>query len=89
MAGVDKVRTQGKAIAAFLEDSGHNEISRRVSQLVKDVDSHLYRERALEELSRMTHIQWLGEYKVKYGRDRHDWWSYLEEFGIQCRQLSK
>lgn len=89
MAGVDKVRTQGKAIGAFLEDSGHKEIAQQVSQLVEDVDSHLFRERALEELSRMTHIQWLGDYNVKYGRDRNDWWVYLESFGRECQKLLK
>lgn len=87
MAGYSKIRTQGKAISAFLEDSGHVEEAKKVFKLVEDVDSPIYRDRALEELARMTHIQWLGEYQVKYGKDRHEWWTYLESFGESCRKL--
>lgn len=82
---VDRIRTQGKAIAAFLEDSGHQDIAQEVLQLVIDVDSPVFCDRALEDLIRMTHIQWLGEYSVKYGRDRNDWWVYLESFANECQ----
>lgn len=85
MTRVDRIRTQGKAIAAFLEDSGHLEIAREVLQLVIDVDSPVFCDRALEDLIRMTHIQWLGDYSVKYGRDRNEWWVYLESFSEECQ----
>ena len=85
--GVSRVRTQGKAISAFLEDSGHQEWSLRISKLIEDVDSPIYKNRALVELARLTHIQWLGDLSVNYGNSRSEWWKYLEQFERECRAL--